>query len=479
MAYQPTLPPPTWHGFDRNMVTKYMEFLKANDSMASDIKRREEDIEYFKDRIQECSTTIRNMRDTAREAAQELEQLKTRHEVSDEELGLALERLVELPFVIGTRIDAKGLLIVQIRVMRDANDGLVFDYGDYEVIVGLHLSTYYSETKNPMPVATRLRKGPSRDPYSYDMLRASIEDVYHNHTGYLDMKEEDNKSTLLIEGSVDKYIQNIHNAICMRGDDSRPQPIPPAASWNGYWPNPVTALRASIKSEEECNSRVRILTDKIKQCETRATDYVRAIADYKRMLRDVKASLKELQAQQAQRRDPDPEKAERTLRYIMTLPGVMGIKFNDAGVPVIHVRASHVQDGRRYDFGDYEFTLSPSNITGEGVLVAKKSRGRHGFWDHFDDGRFDGGWFCFGSRATELNGMYRQANYADMMHLLINSINGVNNGYEYHLTERYDEIPVDLVWQTVDRPLRTHRDRHARIQTAMGRAAVRENGFAA
>lgn len=179
-----------------------------------------------------------------------------------------------------------------------------------------------------------------------------------------------------------------------------------------------------------------------KQVESLAT----TIKDLRATIRHLDARLKNLKKLQAHRQQGvSREEIAVMVTYISRLPGVMGLKFDREGIPVIHIRATHARQMLRWDFGDYEFKLMP-NEQYEGVLVLKKTRGVKGFYD-FDHNSLD--WFCFGDRAPELTGLFNTGNYADLFQLLINTLNSVNEGIKIkQLDEEYDRIHLRAVWKT-------------------------------
>src|SRR5262249_43372529 len=148
----------------------------------------------------------------------------------------------------------------------------------------------------------------------------------------------------------------------------------------------------------------------------------------------------------------DEDRAREELRYITSLPGVMGMKFTRDGTPVLHVRLSHLRNGHRYDMGDMEITFSPrlGNSVVAMVLTRTSMSGNAPlYWGSIrrrDDGAMEGE-FCHGSRSEELRLLFNRGDFSQFVHLIMNTLDGINQGHGSNLRDTFTEIPEGCVWR--------------------------------
>lgn len=169
-----------------------------------------------------------------------------------------------------------------------------------------------------------------------------------------------------------------------------------------------------------------------------------------RDLRPLHARLAELQAPCDPSADAvDVSAARQELLLITTgIPGIMGMRF-EREVPVIHFRASYVAYGERYDFGDYELVLEETPSPPTAVIQTRITRypgvniERHQSLPYWFDG--NGGWFCFGERATEMRRLFRSCQFGHFVNLAVNSIGSLNDDHQYVISD-LTTIPMDAVW---------------------------------
>jgi hypothetical protein len=145
----------------------------------------------------------------------------------------------------------------------------------------------------------------------------------------------------------------------------------------------------------------------------------------------------------------DVEMARQELQLITTgIPGIMGMQFR-RGVPVVHFRASYVAYGERYDFGDYELVFKEIPSPPTAVVQTRITRypmgsiERNESLPYWFDG--NGGWFCFGERATEIRKQFRSCQFGHFVNLAVNSISSLNDD-DHYMISRLATIPMDAVW---------------------------------
>ena len=195
--------------------------------------------------------------------------------------------------------------------------------------------------------------------------------------------------------------------------------------------------------------------------------FERQVSDTHRKLAKAKADLARLRRESKQHVEVDRQTALAELRYITSLPGVMGMRFTHNGVPVVHVRTSLVLQGRRFDLGDYEIHfVGDSEQSGSiPTMVRTRSphRGRSYYWGNgrMVEGGYEGS-FCFGNRHNDISSFFRAGDFGHMLNLMIDSLNSINGGESNidGVAHSLLESPADVLWsmRVRSRPRRRRRE---------------------
>jgi len=176
-------------------------------------------------------------------------------------------------------------------------------------------------------------------------------------------------------------------------------------------------------------------------------------------LAEKRAELKKLQAS-VDNLEFDEEAVKKELHYMTSLPGVMGVRFENVDgkglVPVVHVRTTTVYNGQRYDLGDYELVFYRHHGESAAVIETRQTRKARSAGIYYHTGPYDyrcgccryRTWFCFGNRAAELTELFELGSFSAFLHFAINSLNSINESElsYYDLGSHFVKIDDDAVW---------------------------------
>lgn len=443
-------PKPDWHGFDSDLLDKYVAFV-----VNQTVERRSETprrlrclLDDAKDGASYYRADIEARRRRITESEERLARLcAIRDNQNDDDLVANLARVVALPYVTGTRSDRYGRLVVQLRITKEY-EGVLYDLGDYDVV----MAQYHSSA-----------------------VRASVTRCVENITSYLDYFTWDDREYGVLTGGVRLRMDNL--ATCFESGDFltvveaahaaltqvRTQALrtvmtdpQPEALWDGFIPSP---LKAAKRSMAIWGNRDNTLEYRIRYEERSIANHERELENNRESLRDRNAAIRKLTAELAQAEtevgevEIDHDAVANELKFITALPGVVGMKFNSAGVPVLLVRTSVVVARKRYDLGDFELTFTP-NEESLGVLTTTCTREveHNPYWTTFRYSGGKDGWFCFGGRSGDLLKLFRGGHYGPMVHMMLNSMNHLNaDDTSRYTVNRLTPIPLGAVWSSKPR----------------------------
>lgn len=457
---------PTWHGFGMDLAKKYCNFVVAHlrAQLEEEPRRLEREIEEATSNLAASERQIRINREALQQAEEELKLVAQaiEHPPTDEELQAALSQIEALPYVIGTRVDMQGRLFVQLRISATVEDSVV-DVGDFEV--GFMQSGRYSDESS---YACNYLRIPPRTDVHYGFTSWSLYGFEEGNcaTGRITLHNH-----LLQLGDLVGFVTNVHETLAAAAEQRNSFPLleeEPEPIWSGFVSNPLKAYRRSLELGQDISlERIReSLEYRQRSLQENIEYYIPRVRSYHTTLRQLRAAYaKATEAAKKTTIEVDPERLKADIEAIAKLPGVMGIKFAKDGTPIIHVRTTHVCDGQRYDFGDFEIHLTTQERNDRRSVVKVRatriSKGNDHLYHHGLGRR--GEWFCFGGRASELERMFRQGDFAQFVHLAINSMNAVNDGSDYKslLDDFYTRIPMDEVWTPKPRRTRLRRQRRS------------------
>ena len=184
------------------------------------------------------------------------------------------------------------------------------------------------------------------------------------------------------------------------------------------------------------------------------------IARLAMLLRERNQDLSNHRAELRELRDsPEPtpvtiDDVETQLRFIRELPGILGVRIDGDRV-MVHVRTGALFNRRWYDFGDFEIALGRPiwgtgceldiRCTRSGTRIHRDRwdgytyHENHLYWSQAQNSDQTGtGHFCFGSRRQDIMSLRDQGRYAEMLHLVIASMNGVNRSHFDALERHYN-----------------------------------------
>jgi len=464
------LPQPTWQGFGDDLLQKFATYtLTSRIATAKEeperIARELEDAVGGAERYERMLTELR---ESVRKYEAEIAQLEEVMRAGEDDTALLaeLERLNALPFVIGTRTDMTGRLYIQLRLtprrgMRRR------DLGDFEI--GL-----VHDRRNQS--SYRLHQIRRVEGMHYDKFHSF--EVY-DRQGDCVVGSIGLTAGLIANRQLVQLAQEAHDSLI--GSAREPYggfPLlgNPEQIWDGFTANPMKAVKRSIAllKESSPEERVRRLSNAVGQSTADIERYMQLIREQRAKVRQLRAAHQDaLRLADGAALNLDLQEVLASLQYIMQLPGLVGIKFDDEGVPILHVRSSHLIQGRRFDFGDYQFRLVPNRYSHQGVIETTRTRGERGYYWH-PDGYHGEGWFCFGNREAELRNLLKSGSYREFVHLLINTLNSVNERDRSlgGLMDVYREIPVGEVWQNRLKKRRQRPRRQPRRPRELGRVAI-------
>lgn len=470
MTSSRTLPNPTWHGSPSNLLPRYVAFLRKH-KQSSQVT---DDNESVADLLASIASYERYLasyehvfaarqRELARINAR-ITEVRSAISFSDEEYEAAAAALIAHPSVIGSRIDDTGSLVLLVRPRR--KDGL--DLGDFQIgqdlfkrngDVLLCRATHWGDI-----TFSNLRYN-SRVSEELTIVRYRITANRERLVG--------NMKRLEVVNMLEYVVRRINRLSSWsyrdfaKLDEEHAQPL-----WEGHATMPGKALKQLLKLAIASAEKdlIRDLEDQKWRITEDINTYRRAMSEYQLALRDKRAKLARLERAIAQTVvEIDEDEAKRDLELITTeLPGVMGIRFDNDGTPVVHIRSSFLYRGHRYDLGDLEFWLKANTGSSRGYGVMKvmmtrqPANGNYSpYLSIYRDVDSNENWFCFGGRSYSMAQILSRGEFGHLLNVTVHSINRMNAGDESYNARRFVEIPLDEVWQNRPRRRRRRRARMA------------------
>jgi len=459
---------PKWHGFASNAPDLYAQFVRKvkeeqreteplrlrrqiSDYESSVIFRRQElaEDQRIRDAITADVAVLRKLVDSP---------------PTDEDIEAEFARLIEHPAVLGTRTDAMGLPYIQFRVTYTEEDS-TYDLGDYEL--GLVKESYSRRY-----IVNMIRK-PSELNMWAPFGSADCQQVDYYYRSSLPLPAHYLRMGWFVKltgEAIDRITQNVRDGQYslerLRIEGELPEVI-----WEGVILNPLKAFKRALdRLKDSPEILLRSKEVELRDCEERIERRTQQIRNLQRSLRETRAELKK--AEEVRKTgvvEFDRAQAHADYEYIKSLPGVMGIRFDPDGIPIIHVRTAYVHEGTRFDLGDLEIYLTKNGRNeAYGVVKVRATRWskRGGVYLSYPGTGRD--WFCFGTRQHELSEHFDAGAIREFLHLAIHSLNSINEHHKVSrtLSEYYDEIPMDAVWEDRPKPARPRRRRHWQSEEA-------------
>ncbi len=462
MRQRGVLPEPTWYGSPNNLLPKYLAFLRKHKlrygrNPIADIVSEIRDYETM---IRDNESNITYYRDRAAQTRADLAALNVHLARDDEAYEEAAQEILALPFVIASRVDVHGALVLLIRP--DRADGV--DVGDYQIDYGI----LRKDQSRATVTATRMPDG--RRPWFQRMAYHSERTVCGiNLTSYrLSVNSKRIRSDVdafrmvqlftYVNNQMKRLLLSNHNEWRVKAERSTLTQL-----WEGHVACAGDALRRLVELCVGSDDSRESMMQEISSYERGIRSARQRIDEYHRALRRKRAELAQLERDKERTRiDIDIAEAKRDLELITTgLPGVMGMRFERDGTPVVHIRSSWVYKGHRYDLGDYEFSLTKNRgqSSGYGVMPVRLTRmtanQRLSPYLSLYPSDTRENWFCFGGRSTEMHNVLANGEFGHLLNVAIHSINRINDYDRDVCVGRFPEIPLDEVWE--NRPRRRAR----------------------
>lgn len=457
-----TLPEPTWTQSENNLLPKWLRFVTDHHERHGNPALNEA-IEYvtsIEETIQTYRDYVKSDAETIAAAKKEIARLKAIEPITDEQLLMYYEQLLELPEVIGVRIDEYGALVILVNpILKDREDD---DAGLYEIdrrtpMAKLRIVRCSRELRNTSFVdySTIGRGDNGHVTISFHDLSGDVANVFATSYDVVSYVKEFSKA-------LSSHL--IHQTLPKRDANT-------TAPWEGVnVASPVQALRKLVESQERANVKrlIEHETERLSYAELEKKRDMEHLRRLQRQLGERKTELAEIRKRIAEAGGGkiDVEKAKQMLRYISTLPGVIAIKF-DGNTPVLHVRCSFPYRGKRYDLGDFELYLKSEDKQFGTVLTVRRTRTPLG-------GTYERGWhtnqnaFCFGSRNEDIMTAFREGAFDDAVTGAIGTMCTIENSYQLEYNRHgFAEIEPSDVWR------RKPRMRARRIARAMGATATK------
>lgn len=449
-------PMPEWHGMPPDLVDRYLAFARRHQvkSVVERIRDIESRIKSIGSARTDASDTIKYYRKKVTESTDAVKLLQSNlaalSDIQMYEEGLL--RLMYDPCLLGIRVNSAGRLVLHLRAYKEDEDELQY-VGDFEFDLDLlnrdsvlFVQTDISDSAQTATIASQV----------YDTREGIIQSILYASTQKSWGLLRDGDLCGVANALVERLCQDANTKRRLRLDNIEPEP-----TWQGIVPGVERALARTLDFVVRSTMQQKLTTAESDLAAHKAHQkhYTNQLRSLNVELTEKRAELKKLQAV-AESPVFDEEVAKEELRYMTSLPGVMGIRFEDVDgtglVPVIHVRTTMVYNGQRYDMGDYELVLRPYHDNGAAVIVTRQTRkARRGgiyYHDRGDSYRCSCcvylSWFCFGDRALELTDMFERGDFGTFLHLAINSMNAINPGdiSYYRLEEYFSKIDDDAVW---------------------------------
>ncbi len=456
MSKRRTLPSPTWCGSDNNLLPKYLAFLHTQSKQILTehrmaIQQATDEADYYKRLVKRAVRQMVGIRARQARINRELSQLQDMPQFSDEQYDMAAAALLEHPSVLASRIDEVGSLVLLIRPKRFDQ----IDLGDFQIGVRLFDS-------NPIVTMCRLKQHDSLELKNLRWGdRICSDPMLVERTVIVNRTRLMNDLTKLDMTSLVEYIIHrikVVSTIWYRTakyDESTAIPI-----WKGHVAHPGRALKRLVEAGYTGLRLQRIyeLEDQAGRLQEELAAHNRQIKRWTHIIEDQQSYVAEL-TKQIETGTIDIEAATRDLEFITTgIPGVMGMRFDEDGTPVVHIRSSVRGGMRRYDLGDLEIWLRKSNGYNDdyGVVPINLTRrtALGGAHPHLRiRGSVDDNWFNFGGHARSLHRLLREGHYGRLVESIVNILNTVYDMWD--VEHKSTEIPLDEVWE--NRPRRRAR----------------------
>lgn len=449
-ATRRTLPDPTWTQSDNDLLPKWLKYLEWHSQHEGDgeISRLQEMIRNDQRRVENATHYIKEYNDDIKRFKDQLAELTNTPVISDDELRSKHDELIALPYVAGTRVGRAGELHVLIDTAKLCPEGhslgwvevgyefslngrIHFVGGDIDEVYGA-LAGYYRVDYSKIGDVTTLSM--SLNPPRLHREYVTSGDIA--------------KVVSYVAEQLERYALGYVGHIAQVPADKHAAYQP----WSGYVTDPALAIRRlqMVIDSPTIEREVRDLEFTIARYTEAKKNYSDMLREYRNRLRKYQAELVELEKARANAAGAtvDIEEARTTLEYISTLPGVIAIKFDGDGIPVLHVRNSFVHRGKRYDLGDFELTLRTQEAGFGTTMKVRRTRCPAG-------GSYDRGWhpnqdaFCFGGTTiSEILGAFRGGDFGHAVNVALGIMNSLSTGDEY-LVEygQFAEIDLDAVWK--------------------------------
>jgi hypothetical protein len=449
-------PLPKWHGMPPDLVDQYLAFVRRYQakSVAERIRRldvRIQEIGYSRsDAMDSIKSYRREVAESVESVAQCERKLAELSDVSMYEEGL-LELMYE-PSLLGIRVNSAGRLVLHLRAHKQ-EDGEFRYVGDFEFnldnLMGHYLYFIQTDISTERHIATQADR-------LVDTKEGVIQSsLYESPRSYRELLRQGD-FVGLANALVERVCRAARSKYRLQLDTAESEPV-----WRGIAPEIARALDRTLdllvraEAKDALAQAQRDLSD-YKVRLKRSTDELRALNGE---LAEKRAELKKLQAS-VDNLEFDEEAAKKELYYMTSLPGVMGVRFENVDgkglVPVVHVRTTMVYNGQRYDLGDYELVFYRHHGESAAVIETRQTRKARSAGMYYHTGPYDyrcgccryRTWFCFGNRAAELTELFELGSFSAFLHLAINSLNSINESElsYYDLGSYFVKIDDDAVW---------------------------------
>lgn len=492
---------PTWSGVGPDVKERFIEFIQrdAKQALRAQVTKLDDAIAHHRSVVRDYTDSLRESKEKLASSKQKKAEVEALINAVDIE-GFALEQFVkicELPSFLGFRVDEMGKPVVALRLIVEV-EGSLYDLGDFELCLGAYpdgIERYRrirgAEGQPGLKVffETRYRNGVHYAGHFNDNFLQPANLHYemvvnHIHNGeYYDAVVAYTRCIVepYVAIGIDRYFYPI--------DHDAPEPD---TVWRGIHDDIESSLIRSLKAQ-----RLSDLTAQLERHQDRVVIFSARLKDYSQVIKDRNAAIAHDQAKIRELKQlidapsaVSAQEAESVFRYILHLPGVMGVRIGDYGVPVVHVRTTYLHEGRhdnryRFDMGDFEVHLKTPDRKWESrdvlyITQTRKTGYRHLYF-HERDAHINGtkfGWFCFGVRTDAVRELFSQSKYDALLHLVINTMNEVNEGDKHLevLRENYPEVDIGDVWKHPRRRTRARRvsraEHERRLAAGIGRVAL-------
>lgn len=441
-----TLPQPTWSGFDKDTLEKFIEFSikrrmsnakPAVDLLKKTIKADEAYLVKLNKKNESIPRQIDQENEYIRVTTDQIADYSARAKKSAHTLVLDL---LQIPNVINVDSDQHRRPFVDVRVTAKKR------FRRSPVYVGDIRITFARPFNDEVVVYV-------------DVVDSGVDmglyTVSRNHNTYAGNRRYLRPEPDLLADSsrLIEFINGIVHTVEQRNKRYAKTPVKNVDAAINKTAIDGTLINAVVKHL----SSVGNLTTRLQSAKNRVRELEDMRVKYRDEIRQAHVDLRRLRAELADKLSNenkplisvDTEDIARQLRGIMELPGCLGIRFTKQGVPVFHFRSSVEINGRRYDHGDFEIYFRTVKEEA-GVLNIIATRLSNPYYVHEErkqGGRQD--WFCFGSRAGEVKKLFKNGDFAACMNVVVNSINSINYPDQSSFVIENPRIADNLVWRTV------------------------------